>query len=153
MLVTARDIVLRLPDADDERIRLELAGNLCRCTGYAGIVRAIERVLAERPAAPAPAKAPIAERVVAAPVMKPVVAEARAAPVAASPDSTLRQTISIALPPSRIWDAIKDPTLVASCVPGVTLTPTSTAEKPRRRDGGRLRPAARALHRQRHRQL
>jgi carbon-monoxide dehydrogenase small subunit len=48
MLVTARDIVLRLPQADEARIRIELAGNLCRCTGYRGIVRAIQRVLAER---------------------------------------------------------------------------------------------------------
>ncbi len=48
MLITARDIVLRLPHADEDRIRLELAGNLCRCTGYRGIVRAIGRVLAER---------------------------------------------------------------------------------------------------------
>ena len=48
MLVTARDIVLRLPDADEARIRLELSGNLCRCTGYVGIVRAIQRVLASR---------------------------------------------------------------------------------------------------------
>ena len=45
MLVTARDIVMRLPDADEARIRKELAGNLCRCTGYVGIVRAIQRVL------------------------------------------------------------------------------------------------------------
>ena len=45
MLVTARDIVLRLPQADEARIRLELSGNLCRCTGYMGIVRAIQRVL------------------------------------------------------------------------------------------------------------
>jgi carbon-monoxide dehydrogenase small subunit len=45
MLVTARDIVMRLPDADEARIRKELAGNLCRCTGYMGIVRAIQRVL------------------------------------------------------------------------------------------------------------
>ncbi len=51
MLVTARDIVLRLPDADQQRIRHELAGNLCRCTGYRGIVLAIERVLAQRRAA------------------------------------------------------------------------------------------------------
>ena len=34
MLVAARDIVTRLPDADEDRVRLELAGNLCRCTGY-----------------------------------------------------------------------------------------------------------------------
>jgi carbon-monoxide dehydrogenase small subunit len=54
MLVTARDIVLRIPDADTARIRLELAGNLCRCTGYRGIVRAIARVLAARAAAPGP---------------------------------------------------------------------------------------------------
>jgi carbon-monoxide dehydrogenase small subunit len=48
MLVTARDIVMRLPDADEARIRKELAGNLCRCTGYMGIVSAIQRVLRAR---------------------------------------------------------------------------------------------------------
>jgi len=48
MLATARDIVLRLPGADEGRIRKELAGNLCRCTGYVGIVRAIARVIATR---------------------------------------------------------------------------------------------------------
>ena len=48
MLATARDIVTRLPDADEARIRVELSGNLCRCTGYVGIVEAIKRVLRER---------------------------------------------------------------------------------------------------------
>jgi aerobic carbon-monoxide dehydrogenase small subunit len=48
MLITARDIVLRLPQADERRIRIELSGNLCRCTGYLGIVRAIQRVIAAR---------------------------------------------------------------------------------------------------------
>ena len=48
MLITARDIVSRLPDADEARVREELSGNLCRCTGYVGIVNAILRVLAER---------------------------------------------------------------------------------------------------------
>lgn len=53
MLVTARDIVRRLPGADEGRIREELAGNLCRCTGYMGIVAAIREVLAQSPAATA----------------------------------------------------------------------------------------------------
>jgi carbon-monoxide dehydrogenase small subunit len=39
---------MRLPDADEARIRKELSGNLCRCTGYMGIVSAIKRVLAAR---------------------------------------------------------------------------------------------------------
>ncbi len=54
MLATARDIVLRLPDADEARVRLELAGNLCRCTGYMGIVAAILDVLAQLRAEPDP---------------------------------------------------------------------------------------------------
>ena len=37
MLMTGRDILTRLPDADEKRIRLELSGNLCRCTGYVWI--------------------------------------------------------------------------------------------------------------------
>ena len=48
MLMTARDIVTRLPGADEARIRLELSGNLCRCTGYVGIVNAIKAVLKNR---------------------------------------------------------------------------------------------------------
>ena len=45
MMITAYDIVTRLPQADRARIRLELAGNICRCTGYLGIVDAIEAAL------------------------------------------------------------------------------------------------------------
>lgn len=51
MLVSARDILLRHADPDAATVRRELAGNLCRCTGYAGIVDAVLRAareLAER---------------------------------------------------------------------------------------------------------
>ncbi len=48
MMLTARDIVKRVPDAGEQRIRQELSGNICRCTGYMGIVAAIRSVLAER---------------------------------------------------------------------------------------------------------
>ncbi len=54
MLATARDIVLRLPEANEARVRLELAGNLCRCTGYMGIVAAIVDVLEQLRAEPDP---------------------------------------------------------------------------------------------------
>ena len=52
MLTTARDIVLRLPEADEARVRLELSGNLCRCTGYQGIVDAILDVLRQQRVSP-----------------------------------------------------------------------------------------------------
>jgi aerobic carbon-monoxide dehydrogenase small subunit len=48
MMLTARDIVTRVPDAGERRIRQELSGNICRCTGYMGIVAAIRSVLADR---------------------------------------------------------------------------------------------------------
>src|SRR3569832_1070775 len=48
MLISARDIVLRLPNADEPTIRRELSGNLCRCTGYVGIVNAILSVIEKR---------------------------------------------------------------------------------------------------------
>ena len=48
MLMTARDIVTRLPGSDERRIREELSGNLCRCTGYVGIVNAVRTVLEAR---------------------------------------------------------------------------------------------------------
>ena len=50
MLITAHDIIRRLPGADEARVREELSGNLCRCTGYVGIVEAVRSVLANPPA-------------------------------------------------------------------------------------------------------
>ncbi|HQT62889.1 MAG: hypothetical protein B7Z75_07775 [Acidocella sp. 20-57-95] len=119
MLVTARDIVRRLPDADDDRIRLELAGNLCRCTGYNGIVRAIRRVLDLRlnfetvPVDRVSEMAPI-ETATTKPILK------IAKPIQPTGDG-LRQTLSFAVPRDILWRALQDPALVASCVPGATI--------------------------------
>lgn len=41
MLVTAHALLTQEPDADRERIRDVLSGNLCRCTGYINIVEAV----------------------------------------------------------------------------------------------------------------
>jgi aerobic carbon-monoxide dehydrogenase small subunit len=119
MLVTARDIVQRLPEADEARIRLELAGNLCRCTGYVGIVRAVRRVLAEGSAAsPLPA-APLLDL----PSIPQAIADVA---VDHRPDGNeLLQTISLNLPLAAVWSAILDPHVVAECVPGARLLDSS----------------------------
>ena len=41
-LVAAKALLDREPDPSEERIRLWLAGNLCRCTGYDKIIRAVQ---------------------------------------------------------------------------------------------------------------
>ncbi|HTT97432.1 MAG TPA: (2Fe-2S)-binding protein [Rhizomicrobium sp.] len=42
MIMTAIDMIRRVPDLDRAKIRAELEGNICRCTGYHNIVTAIE---------------------------------------------------------------------------------------------------------------
>jgi aerobic carbon-monoxide dehydrogenase small subunit len=41
MLIAARDLLQRRGDVSEQEVRVAMAGNLCRCTGYQGIVRAI----------------------------------------------------------------------------------------------------------------
>jgi len=41
-LMAAKDLLARNPDPTEEEIRFGLAGNLCRCTGYDKIVRAVQ---------------------------------------------------------------------------------------------------------------
>ena len=45
MLMTATDLLKKYPLATDDDIRQGLSGNLCRCTGYEHIVRAIRAVV------------------------------------------------------------------------------------------------------------
>ena len=42
ILIAARSLLERNPDPTDEEVRLWLAGNLCRCTGYQKIVEAVQ---------------------------------------------------------------------------------------------------------------
>jgi len=46
MIVSACDLLQRNPDPTETEIREALAGNLCRCTGYQNIVRAVQRAAA-----------------------------------------------------------------------------------------------------------
>jgi carbon-monoxide dehydrogenase small subunit len=122
MLVTARDIVLRLPNADEDRIRLELAGNLCRCTGYNGIVRAIRRVLDTRPDVSAPVRKPVASRRFGRFVVDTAAPASPAHESAPGGGDGLQQALHIGLPADTVWPALRDPALIASCLPGARIT-------------------------------
>jgi aerobic carbon-monoxide dehydrogenase small subunit len=138
MLVTARDVVLRLPHADETRVRRELSGNLCRCTGYTGIVRAIRRVLeAGAPVHQVPPRAslgPVGAHPAAGgatparPLQEagtPALPAAAAAEVglgSAAPNITLRQSFSVAAPPDRVWRTLGDVARIVACMPGAALT-------------------------------
>jgi len=43
MVMSALDLVQRHPNPDEQTIREELEGNLCRCTGYHNIVKAVRQ--------------------------------------------------------------------------------------------------------------
>jgi carbon-monoxide dehydrogenase small subunit len=143
MLVTARDVVMRFPQADEARIRLELSGNLCRCTGYAGIVRAIQRVLAEMPKIERPREferelplAPVGARLakekesLGHAIPMPQLAARRVEPIAAvttfglgskKPNIQMKQSFRVGRPRGEVWRSFADVQGMASCLPGVRL--------------------------------
>lgn len=150
MLITARDIVRRFPDADEARIRLELSGNLCRCTGYVGIVNAIEAVLQDLKAHPlaltptAPAVSAAASEITvrrtepfetftaanassfaqnAAP--PPVAAEGQSENQAATQRkgwTAVEDSFVVPFGLDQVWAFMGDLSLVAACLPGAELT-------------------------------
>ena len=129
MLVAARDLVLRLPEADEARVRIEMSGNLCRCTGYRGIVRAILSVLERRRAAnsekidpqksqPAVAFQPfsIAEPAVVLPVEVPKASDAK------KPGTVIEDEFTVDHPLEKVWEIFADMPAVAACLPGAEVT-------------------------------
>jgi len=151
MLVSARDLVLRLPDANERQIRVGLSGNLCRCTGYVGIVRAVQSVIEARRArdiAPEPgggrkSLGPVgsgrsvyrgADHAGHAPLM---VAEHAATDAASSvgaipdfvPATVLEQHFTVAHPPEQVFAMFGDIAAVAACLPGASLTAPPAPER------------------------
>jgi carbon-monoxide dehydrogenase small subunit len=47
MLISATALLERTPSPSEEEVRIGLSGNLCRCTGYAKIVAAVQRTADE----------------------------------------------------------------------------------------------------------
>ena len=48
MLISARALLAKHPNPTEDEVRIGLSGNLCRCTGYDGIVKAVLSVAASR---------------------------------------------------------------------------------------------------------
>ena len=47
MILASHELLRRTPNPTDEEIRHGLEGNLCRCTGYQNIVRAVREAAAQ----------------------------------------------------------------------------------------------------------
>jgi len=151
MLVSARDLVLRLPQADERMIRVGLSGNLCRCTGYVGIVRAVQSVIEARRARNI-APIPDGGRRVLGPVgsgrgdadrteRMRLVGNEPTSPEAVGlvplipdfiPATVLEQQFSVAHPPEQVFAMFDDIAAVAACLPGASLT---APPKPERVEG------------------
>ena len=144
MLIAARDVVLRVPEADEQRVRVEMSGNLCRCTGYRGIVRAILSVLALRRAGndpvleetlppPTPEFKPFeAVATVAAPSAVSAPAAATSSPARKAAGTVIEDEFTVDHPLARVWDIFGDMPAVAACLPGAEITehtPTSLKGK------------------------
>ena len=134
MLIAARDIVMRLPEADEGRIKAELSGNLCRCTGYLGVVKAVRKTLEAPGFAPrvlpaSPDQSPRAalspkripeRRVVATP--EPFVVS-ETGPAGRDGDmKTLSQSFVVQHPRAIVWRYLQDVEKVVTCMPGASLT-------------------------------
>ena len=131
MLMAARDIVTRLPEADERRIRVELSGNLCRCTGYTGIVAAVRKTLGNHQAG-RPEPVAVRERTSRAPY--PVQRALGKTPIkistAPQPDPvakssrgsrTLSQTFVVSHARPIVWRYMEDLEKVITCMPGASL--------------------------------
>jgi carbon-monoxide dehydrogenase small subunit len=61
MMLVATALLERNPNPTDDEIRWAISGNICRCTGYMNIVKAVQHAAAaQQAAAAAPAPEPVA---------------------------------------------------------------------------------------------
>jgi aerobic carbon-monoxide dehydrogenase small subunit len=145
MIVSARDIVLRMVASSEHDIRVAMSGNLCRCTGYVGIVRAVQSVLSDRrargvEAVPGggrerlgPAGSGRTGEMRAGATSTVASTGVRAAPRAATagaatgietdwkPQVEFRQSFVIAHPVDEVWAFFGRLEDVAECLPGASL--------------------------------
>jgi aerobic carbon-monoxide dehydrogenase small subunit len=149
MLISARDLVLRLAEPDERSIRVGLSGNLCRCTGYVGIVRAVRFVIEQRrkrgispvPGGGRKTLGPAGSGNGASPSLSDIArvlttkVEAQHEDGGAmtipdfTPQTVLKDQFTLAHPPEKVFDMFGDVRQVAACLPGASLTGVPTPER------------------------
>jgi len=143
MLISGRDLVLRAQTPDEQDIRVAMSGNLCRCTGYVGIVRAIQSVIADRRArgvtalvgagrtALGPAGSglgeSIGEGVTAAAAAARAPANGATAAIADQlidwkPQASFDQSFTVNHPLAEVWAFFANTAEVAACLPGAAMS-------------------------------
>jgi len=149
MLISARDLVLRLAEPDERSVRAGLSGNLCRCTGYVGIVRAVRAVIEQRRQrgiapvsgggrqtlgpvgsgnATNSAQREGARGTTAKPEARDEVSSASAIPDF-TPATTFGENFTVPYPPDKVFDMLGNVRQVAACLPGASLTGEPTSER------------------------
>ena len=163
MLVSCRDLVLRLAHADEKLIRIGLSGNLCRCTGYVGIVRAVSSVIEQRrrrgvapqhdggrktlgPAGSGRGQQSGIERSERAQPMQDPRKGAELPIPDFTPSNRLEQHFEVAHPPDRVFAMLGDIAAVADCLPGVTLLAPPTPERVEGAIRVKIGPVAATFH-------
>ena len=135
ILISARDMIKRLGAISERRIREELAGNLCRCTGYTGIVAAIKEVSAQfpKPAQPTrrPDRAPLtrssvttqnARRPADVPRSNQTASDIRLDWMPKEGDFSVSRRFIAGHPLDEVWALFGKPELIAANLPGARLT-------------------------------
>jgi carbon-monoxide dehydrogenase small subunit len=91
-LISARDLLARLDNPDEARIRKEMSANLCRCTGYMGIVNSVVEVFS-----------------------------AASFSESGEGWTEISQTLALAYPAAEVWRRLQDYQLMARCLPGAAI--------------------------------
>ncbi|GAA1835937.1 2Fe-2S iron-sulfur cluster-binding protein [Pseudonocardia alni subsp. carboxydivorans] len=134
MLMSSYDLLSNTPEVESEELPEQMSGVLCRCTGYRGILAAVDDVRQRHPDGVPGPRACGARTLVGrgtgggsgagAPAEEvPAAALAQEVRLPSGPPSAVVEvTSALRQPVERVWAVLDDFDLLARCLPGARLT-------------------------------